>query len=127
MTDVQWNTAANRKATEWSVAQTFDLRSGKVAPRFKKSASTHCARYHPPMKMIALQSGSNGNGIYKEMDGVRLLFDARIIGRHRMMRSVPMVETAARRVKEPSDWRRRSPTTSSSALTNSCRSSLQNG
>ena len=33
------------------------------------------------MDMIALQSGSNGNCIYVEADGVRLLFDAGISGR----------------------------------------------
>ena len=33
------------------------------------------------MKMVALQSGSNGNCIYVEADGVRLLFDAGISGR----------------------------------------------
>ncbi len=33
------------------------------------------------MKSISLQSGSNGNAIYVEADGVRLLFDAGISGR----------------------------------------------
>ena len=33
------------------------------------------------MKMVALQSGSNGNCIYVEADGVRILFDAGISGR----------------------------------------------
>src|SRR5688572_26138200 len=33
------------------------------------------------MKVIALQSGSNGNCVYVEADGVRLLFDAGISGR----------------------------------------------
>jgi len=33
------------------------------------------------MRMVALQSGSNGNCIYVEADGVRLLFDAGISGR----------------------------------------------
>ena len=33
------------------------------------------------MKIIALQSGSNGNCIYVEADGVRLLFDAGISGK----------------------------------------------
>ncbi|MEO1995616.1 MAG: MBL fold metallo-hydrolase, partial [Planctomycetaceae bacterium] len=33
------------------------------------------------MKMVALQSGSNGNCIYVEADGVRLLFDAGISGK----------------------------------------------
>ena len=32
------------------------------------------------MKVISLQSGSNGNCIYVEADGVRLLFDAGISG-----------------------------------------------
>jgi len=34
-----------------------------------------------PMKVISLQSGSNGNSIYVEAAGVRLLFDAGISGR----------------------------------------------
>lgn len=33
------------------------------------------------MRMVSLQSGSNGNCIYVEADGVRLLFDAGISGR----------------------------------------------
>ena len=33
------------------------------------------------MRVISLQSGSNGNGIYVEADGVRLLFDAGISGK----------------------------------------------
>lgn len=33
------------------------------------------------MRLISLQSGSNGNSIYVEADGVRLLFDAGISGR----------------------------------------------
>jgi hypothetical protein len=33
------------------------------------------------MKLISLQSGSNGNGIYVQTRGVRLLFDAGISGR----------------------------------------------
>jgi len=37
-------------------------------------------RYNAPMKVISLQSGSNGNCIYVEADGVRLLFDAGISG-----------------------------------------------
>ena len=32
------------------------------------------------MRIISLQSGSNGNCIYVETDGVRLLFDAGISG-----------------------------------------------
>ena len=32
------------------------------------------------MRVISLQSGSNGNCIYVESDGVRLLFDAGISG-----------------------------------------------
>ena len=35
----------------------------------------------PAMKMVSLQSGSNGNCIYVETDGIRLLFDAGISGR----------------------------------------------
>ena len=35
-------------------------------------------RYNTPMKVISLQSGSNGNCIYVEADGVKLLFDAGI-------------------------------------------------
>jgi len=35
-------------------------------------------RYNVPMKVISLQSGSNGNCIYVETDGVKLLFDAGI-------------------------------------------------
>ena len=35
-------------------------------------------RYNTPMKIISLQSGSNGNCIYVEADGVRLFFDAGI-------------------------------------------------
>lgn len=35
----------------------------------------------PPMKMISLQSGSNGNCIYVEAGDVRLLFDAGISGK----------------------------------------------
>ena len=38
------------------------------------------------MKMVALQSGSNGNCIYVEADGVRLLFDAGISGRQAELR-----------------------------------------
>jgi phosphoribosyl 1,2-cyclic phosphodiesterase len=37
-------------------------------------------RYNTQMKVISLQSGSNGNCIYVEADGVRLLFDAGISG-----------------------------------------------
>jgi phosphoribosyl 1,2-cyclic phosphodiesterase len=37
-------------------------------------------RYNTPMKVISLQSGSNGNCIYVEADGVKLLFDAGISG-----------------------------------------------
>ena len=37
-------------------------------------------RYNAPMKVISLQSGSNGNCIYVEADGVKLLFDAGISG-----------------------------------------------
>ena len=33
------------------------------------------------MRMVSLQSGSNGNCIYVEADGVRLLFDTGISGR----------------------------------------------
>ncbi|HSG69154.1 MAG TPA: MBL fold metallo-hydrolase [Planctomycetaceae bacterium] len=36
------------------------------------------SRYNAPMKMIALQSGSNGNCIYVEANGFRLLFYAGI-------------------------------------------------
>ena len=35
-------------------------------------------RYNVPMRVISLQSGSNGNCIYVEADGVKLLFDAGI-------------------------------------------------
>jgi phosphoribosyl 1,2-cyclic phosphodiesterase len=38
------------------------------------------------MKVIALQSGSNGNCIYVESDGVRLLFDAGISGKQAQAR-----------------------------------------
>ena len=37
-------------------------------------------QYNVAMKVISLQSGSNGNCIYVEADGVRLLFDAGISG-----------------------------------------------
>ena len=37
-------------------------------------------RYNTAMKIISLQSGSNGNCIYVEADGVKLLFDAGISG-----------------------------------------------
>ena len=37
-------------------------------------------RYNAPMRVISLQSGSNGNCIYVEADGVKLLFDAGISG-----------------------------------------------
>jgi phosphoribosyl 1,2-cyclic phosphodiesterase len=37
-------------------------------------------RYNTPMKIISLQSGSNGNCIYVEADGVNFLFDAGISG-----------------------------------------------
>lgn len=37
-------------------------------------------RYNPAMRVISLQSGSNGNCIYVEAGGVRLLFDAGISG-----------------------------------------------
>ena len=39
-----------------------------------------CSRYNAAMKIISLQSGSNGHCIYVEADGVRLLFDAGISG-----------------------------------------------
>ena len=35
-------------------------------------------RYNASMNVISLQSGSNGNCIYVEADGVKLLFDAGI-------------------------------------------------
>ncbi len=35
-------------------------------------------RYNVPMRLLSLQSGSNGNCIYVETDGVKLLFDAGI-------------------------------------------------
>ena len=38
------------------------------------------------MRTFSLQSGSNGNSIYVEADGVRLLFDAGISGRQARMR-----------------------------------------
>ncbi len=38
------------------------------------------------MKTFSLQSGSNGNAIYVEADGVRLLFDAGISGRQARLR-----------------------------------------
>jgi phosphoribosyl 1,2-cyclic phosphodiesterase len=37
-------------------------------------------RYNAVMQVISLQSGSNGNCIYVEADGIRLLFDAGISG-----------------------------------------------
>ena len=37
-------------------------------------------RYNAPMRVISLQSGSNGNCIYVEAGGVKLLFDAGISG-----------------------------------------------
>ena len=37
-------------------------------------------RYNVPMRVISLQSGSNGNCVYVEADGVKLLFDAGISG-----------------------------------------------
>src|SRR5271157_3342243 len=37
-------------------------------------------RYNTPMRFISLQSGSNGNCVYVEADGVKLLFDAGISG-----------------------------------------------
>jgi len=37
-------------------------------------------RYNVPMRVISLQSGSNGNCIYVEAGGVKLLFDAGISG-----------------------------------------------
>jgi phosphoribosyl 1,2-cyclic phosphodiesterase len=37
-------------------------------------------QYNGPMKVISLQSGSNGNSIYVEAGSVRLLFDAGISG-----------------------------------------------
>jgi phosphoribosyl 1,2-cyclic phosphodiesterase len=39
-----------------------------------------CPRYNKPMHVISLQSGSNGNCIYVEAGGVKLLFDAGISG-----------------------------------------------
>lgn len=42
--------------------------------------------YNGRMKIIALQSGSTGNSIYVEADGVRLLFDAGISGRQAQLR-----------------------------------------
>ena len=36
--------------------------------------------YNGPMRMFALQSGSNGNCIFVEAGGVRLLIDAGISG-----------------------------------------------
>jgi phosphoribosyl 1,2-cyclic phosphodiesterase len=38
------------------------------------------AQYNVPMRVISLQSGSNGNCIYVETGGVKLLFDAGISG-----------------------------------------------
>ena len=38
------------------------------------------------MKVVSLQSGSNGNCIYVEADGIRLLFDAGISGRQAQLR-----------------------------------------
>ena len=35
-------------------------------------------RYNSPMRLISLQSGSNGNCVYVEAGGIRLLFDAGI-------------------------------------------------
>ncbi|RME40124.1 MAG: MBL fold metallo-hydrolase, partial [Planctomycetota bacterium] len=40
-----------------------------------------CLYNQPSMKTLSLQSGSNGNSIYVEANGVRLLFDAGISGR----------------------------------------------
>ena len=37
-------------------------------------------RYNTPMRIISLQSGSNGNCVYVETNGVKLLFDAGISG-----------------------------------------------
>ena len=37
-------------------------------------------RYNTAMRVISLQSGSNGNCVYVEAGGVRLLFDAGISG-----------------------------------------------
>jgi phosphoribosyl 1,2-cyclic phosphodiesterase len=37
-------------------------------------------RYNVPMKIISLQSGSNGNCVYVEANGFKLLFDAGISG-----------------------------------------------
>jgi phosphoribosyl 1,2-cyclic phosphodiesterase len=47
---------------------------GKVAMLFPRQDE------NAPMKLISLQSGSNGNCTYVEADGVRLLFDAGISG-----------------------------------------------
>jgi len=44
------------------------------------------AKYNASMHVISLQSGSNGNCIYVETDGVRLLFDAGISGRQAQQR-----------------------------------------
>ena len=46
-------------------------------------------RYNAAMEVIALQSGSSGNCIYVEADGVRLLFDAGISGCQAERRHVP--------------------------------------
>ena len=46
----------------------------------RDSAFVGAIRYNPPMLTFSLQSGSNGNAIYVETSGTRLLFDAGISG-----------------------------------------------
>jgi hypothetical protein len=52
-----------------------------VAPEELTDVSAQPPRYNTAMRMVSLQSGSNGNCIYVEAGGVRILFDAGISGR----------------------------------------------
>ena len=55
----------------------FAMQCGNPAEDFRFPQSV-ILRYNAPMKVISLQSGSNGNCIYVEANGVKLLFDAGI-------------------------------------------------
>src|SRR3989304_3101333 len=52
----------------------------RAAWRVHPRRHPHPSTYNGVMRTFSLQSGSNGNAIYVEADGVRLLFDAGISG-----------------------------------------------
>ena len=63
-------TAKRRHSNE----ERLDARQEKALSQFT------CSQYNAAMQVISLQSGSNGNCIYVEAAGVRLLFDAGLSG-----------------------------------------------